>query len=81
MAGFDVQVKAAGRLVLTQVDGKAMPVPLEKRAEAFAYKHAGWLGSMPAQTAARVTALAGQLAKAGIEELENPQIFNTPAVT
>lgn len=155
VAGFDVQVTAAGRLVLTQVDGKAMPVPLdvykqqlaerllaeaptldafralwvsfvernrlltalpdggrsavlvrvlddleecdlydvlaelgyglaprtrEERAEAFAYKHAAWLSGMPANTAATVTALAGQFARAGIEELENPQIFNTPAV-
>ncbi|NJM08583.1 hypothetical protein HC891_23950 [Candidatus Gracilibacteria bacterium] len=155
VAGFDVHVTATGRLVLTLVDGKAMPVPLdvykqqlaerllaeaptldafrafwvqavernnllaalpdggqsavlvrvldgmeacdlydvlaelgyglaprtrEERAEAFVYKHANWLSSMPAATAATVRALTGQFAKAGIEELENPQIFNTPAV-
>jgi type I restriction enzyme R subunit len=155
VAGFDVQVTAAGRMILTQVDGKAMPVPVEiykqqlaerllkeaptldafrtlwvetierqrllatlpdggrsalvvrvldslddcdlydvlaelgyglaprtreERAGAFAYKHAHWLAAMPTATAKTVQALIGQFARAGIEELENQQIFNTPSV-
>nr|PZN33575.1 MAG: hypothetical protein DIU80_03570 [Chloroflexota bacterium] len=66
--------------VLAELGYGLAPRTRRERAEAFTYKHADWLSSMPAQIAATVTALAGQFAKAGIEVLENPQLFNTPAV-
>lgn len=153
--GFVVQVTSAGRLILTSVDGKTMPVTVEEyqqmlaerlvslaptleefrrcwihpdlrqellaslpdaarsaelmralanmtefdlydvlaelgygmaprtrrdRAAAFAYKHALWLASLPGGAAATLRALAEQFAAAGTEALENPNVFNTPAV-
>lgn len=50
------------------------------RADAFAYKHADWLGRLPPATAAAITALVRQFAHAGTEGLENPHIFHTPDV-
>ncbi len=153
--GFDVRVTDAGRYIVTQVDGKAMPVTIEEykgrlaaklveeaptlekfrarwispadrrellgnlpdagrspllvrslenmtdydlydvlaelgyglnprtrpeRAEAFNYKHAGWLSGLPAPTTATLKALAAQFARAGTDGLENPQVFQTPEV-
>lgn len=153
--GFDVRVTDAGRYIVTQVDGKALPVTVEEykerlaaklveeaptlarfrsrwiapperqtllgnlpdagrsprlvqaledmteydlydvlaelgyglnprtrteRAEAFTYKHAGWLSSLPTQTTATLKALAAQFARAGTDGLENPEIFQTPDV-
>jgi type I restriction enzyme, R subunit len=153
--GFDVRITDAGRYIVTNVDGKAMPVTLEEykailterlvheaptldvfraiwvapqerrelmgklpdagrspilvqaleemmdydlydvlaelgyglaprtrvgRAEAFGYKHANWLAALPHETAATVKALAGQFARGGTDELENPYVFQTPEV-
>lgn len=153
--GFDVHITHAGRFIVTQVDGKAMPVTVEdykqrlaeklveevptlevfrskwiypsdrrellshlpdggrsaslvrfvtemngydlydvlaelgyglnpltriERADAFTYKHAQWLETLPAATRATLQALASQFAKGGIEGLENRQIFQTPEV-
>ncbi|MDP2857788.1 MAG: helicase-related protein, partial [Bacillota bacterium] len=153
--GFDVHVTDAGRYILAQVDGKAMPVTVEEyrqrlaaklveeaptletfrsrwiapaerqemmgqlpdggrsaalvrvladmveydlydvlaelgyglaprtrveRADAFTYKHEGWLSELPPGAAATLKALAGQFARAGTEGLENPQVFQTPEV-
>jgi type I restriction enzyme R subunit len=153
--GFDVRVSDAGRYIVTQVDGKAMPVTVEEykerlaaklveeaptleifrerwtvpperrelmgkmpdagrspllireledmgaydlydvlaelgygmaprtrveRAEAFSYKNADWLTSLPNGTAQTIKALAAQFARGGTEELENPKIFQTPEV-
>lgn len=153
--GVDVRVSDAGRYIVTQVDGKAMPVTVEQykermaaklvehaptldafrkswiepaarqrlldgivtsgyspsvirvveemndydlydvlaelgyglaprtrtgRAEAFTYKHARWLGSLPKGASATLKALAAQFARGGTEGLENPQIFQTPEV-
>jgi type I restriction enzyme R subunit len=153
--GFDVHVSDAGRYIVTQVDGKAMPVTVEEykerlaarlveeaptlevfrerwtvpperrdlmgkmpdggrspllireledmgaydlydvlaelgygmaprtrveRAEAFSYKNADWLTSLPDGTAQTIKALAAQFARGGTEELENPKIFQTPEV-
>jgi type I restriction enzyme R subunit len=153
--GFEVRVTDAGRLIVTQVDGKALPVTLEEykarlaarvvaeaptlaefrqrwvapaerhtlltslpdggrsadlvrtldgltdcdlydvladlayglapktraeRANAFTYKHAGWLAGLPAHTAAALRALAAQFALAGTDALENPHVFETPDV-
>ena len=50
------------------------------RADAFTYKHAGWLAGLPAPTAATLKALASQFARAGTESLESPQVFQMPEV-
>ncbi len=50
------------------------------RADAFAYKHEGWLAGLPARTSATLVALAHQFARAGTEELENPGVLQTPEV-
>ncbi len=50
------------------------------RADAFSYKHAEWLASLPPPTSATLGALAGQFARAGTEELENPGVLQTPDV-
>jgi type I restriction enzyme R subunit len=153
--GFDVHVTDAGCFILTDVDGKAMPVTVEEykqrlaarlveeaprledfrtrwidppgrrellaslpeagrsallvqqlddmadydlydvlgelgyglnprtrtdRAQAFTYKHAAWLLSLPVPTRATLEALAAQFAYSGTEGLENPQIFRMPQV-
>jgi len=153
--GFDVLVSDAGRLVLTQKDGRAMPVTLEEykeiiaarlveeaptldtfrqrwvtpverrdllthlpeggasasliraieemgdydlydvlgelgygmaprtreeRAGAFHYKHRAWLEGLPLETRAALEALVGQFAVGGTDGLENPQVFDVPAV-
>jgi len=51
-----------------------------ERAEAFTYKNASWLASLPAATTATLRALASQFARAGTDALENPRIFQTPDV-
>ena len=153
--GFEVHVSDAGRYIVTQVDGRAMPVTVEEykarlaaklveeaptleqfrrrwitpaerrallgnlpdagrsprliqsledmtdydlydvlaelgyglnprtrteRADAFGYKHAGWLSGLSAKTAATLKALAAQFARSGTDGLENPQVFQTPEV-
>jgi len=153
--GFDVHVTDAGRFILADVDGRAMPVPVEEykarlaarlveevqtltgfrekwinaqerlellntlvqagyspklvqmvdereeydlydvlaelgwgmnprtrheRTLAFTYKHEDWINALPAKTAATVRAVASQFERGGTDELENPQIFQTPEV-
>jgi type I restriction enzyme R subunit len=153
--GFDVHVTPAGRYIITQVNGKAMPVTIEEykekladqliaeaptlesfrnhwtspaerqklmssmpdggrapllireledmqaydlydvlaelgygmapstrleRAAAFSYKNAAWLKTLPAKTSLTIKAMAGQFARGGTDELENPKIFQTPEV-
>ncbi len=153
--GFEVRVTDAGRYIVTQVDGKAMPVTVEEykerlaarlvqeaptldafrarwiaprdrqsllvalpdagrsaslvrtleglddcdlydvladlayglaprtraeRADAFAYKHEGWLRSLPNGAAETLKALAAQFALSGTDGLENPAVFETPEV-
>ena len=51
-----------------------------QRAEAFTYKHAGWLSGLPSDTANTLKALAAQFARGGTDELENPHVFQTPEV-
>jgi len=153
--GFDVHITPAGRYIVAQVDGKAMPITVEEykarlaarlvaeaptldafrvcwiepqrrrslidglvaagyspsvvrmvedmndydlydvlaelgyglaprtrieRAGAFTYKHETWLAGLPAATAATLRALAGQFARGGTDDLENPEVFQTPEV-
>lgn len=156
VAGFDVKVTEAGRFILTQVNGQAMPVTIEEyrerltaklvaeaptldrfrelwieperrramlsrlpdgersaylmkqlldmgefdlydmlaemgyglaprtrieRADSFRYKQKPWLTGMPSSSASAVLALAAQFARGGTEDLENPAIFRTRAVS
>jgi hypothetical protein len=53
---------------------------LRARADAFAYKHAGWLAALPDKAAATLRALTGQFARAGTDGLESPEVFRLPAV-
>lgn len=153
--GFDVHVTDAGRFIVADVDGRAMPIPLDEykarlaarlvqetptledfrkrwiepparhdlintlvtsgysptlvrmvddkedydlydvlaelgwgmnprtrrdRALAFTYKHEEWINALPRQTSATIRAIASQFERGGTEELENPQIFQTPEV-
>src|SRR3989442_10101377 len=50
------------------------------RADAFTYKHAGWLSGLPRRTEATLKALAGQFARGGTDSLESPQVFQMPEV-
>ena len=153
--GFDVHITDAGRYIVADVDGRAMPIPVEEykarlaarlvqevrtleefrqrwidpparrelldalvtagysptvvqrvdnkqdydlydvlaelgwgmnprtrrdRAQAFTYKHEDWLNRLPADTGRAIRALASQFERGGTEELENPNIFQTPEV-
>ena len=66
--------------VLADVGYGQAPKTRSDRAEAFEYKHGDWLLNMPEPAAAVVRAIASQFASGGTENLENPQVFRTPAV-
>jgi type I restriction enzyme R subunit len=56
------------------------PRTRENRMLAFRYKHESWLASMPAPASGTIKAIADQFAIGGTEGLENPHIWQTPAV-
>jgi type I restriction enzyme R subunit len=66
--------------VLAELGYGLAPRTREGRAEAFLYKHAGWLSTLPRDATATLEALAEQFARAGTDGLENPQVFQTPEV-
>jgi type I restriction enzyme R subunit len=66
--------------VLAELGYGLAPRTRAGRADAFNYKHAQWLARLPIPTATTLKALAAQFARTGTEGLENPQIFQTPAV-
>jgi len=66
--------------VLAELGYGLAPRTREGRADAFLYKHADWLSTLPRGTTATLTALTGQFARAGTDGLENPQVFQTPEV-
>ena len=66
--------------VLAELGYGLAPRTRAERADAFTYKHAGWLAGLPAKTAATLRALAAQFAHDGTKGLESPQIFRVPAV-
>jgi len=66
--------------VLAEIGYGLAPRTREQRAEAFEYKHAGWLSGMPAKSADVLRAIVAQFAKAGTDGLENQNIFQTPDV-
>ncbi len=153
--GIEVEVRPAGRFILTQVDGRAMPVTVEEyrermaaklvraapsldvfrqrwvqpaerrdliaalpeagrsaivlqtlddmlaydlfdvlaevgyglaprtrveRADAFNYKHAAWLRSLPPPAAGTLRAVAQQFARAGTDGLESRELWELPEV-
>ena len=56
------------------------PQTRNERADAFDYKNEKWLNDFPAATAATLRAMAQRFADGGIGELEDGNIFETPAV-
>lgn len=66
--------------VLAEVAYGQAPKTRVTRAEAFEYKNQGWLSGMPQAAANALRAIASQFALGGTDNLENPQIFSTPAV-
>lgn len=66
--------------VLAELGWGMNPRTREDRTLAFRYKHEDWLNTLPAQANATIRAITGQFAQGGTEGLENPHIFQTPAV-
>lgn len=66
--------------VLAHLGWGALPRTREDRFGAFRFKHEQWLAALPAQAREALLALAKQFAADGTDGLENPRIFQTPAV-
>lgn len=66
--------------VLAELGYGLAPRTRPDRAQAFTYKHKGWLETLPADTKATLIAMATQFAHAGTDGLENPHIFDLPEV-
>ncbi len=66
--------------VLAQLGWGNAPRTREDRYGAFRYKHEDWLNALPATARAALLALAQQFSAEGTDGLENPRIFQTPAV-
>ncbi len=67
--------------VLAELGYGLEPKTRVARADAFDYKAADWLASLPSPTAATLRALAQQFARGGTDELEQNGILQTPAVS
>jgi type I restriction enzyme R subunit len=66
--------------VLAELGYGMAPSTRVERANAFSYKNVAWLKSLPDKTSLTIQALAAQFARGGTDELENPNIFQTPEV-
>ncbi|MDQ6894205.1 MAG: DEAD/DEAH box helicase family protein [Acidobacteriota bacterium] len=66
--------------VLAELGYGLAPRTRTERADAFGYKNQTWLAALPPQAGSTLKALAGQFARGGTEEIENPQVFATPEV-
>ncbi|HOM27181.1 MAG TPA: DEAD/DEAH box helicase family protein [bacterium] len=66
--------------ILAEIGFGVAPKSRKERVDALEYKHSDWLSSFPEKTKATLLALSKQFEKGGIEELENPYIFNAPEV-
>jgi type I restriction enzyme R subunit len=66
--------------VLAELGYGMAPRTRAGRAEAFTYKHSGWLEGIPKRAAATIRALAAQFAVGGTEALENVHVFEAPEV-
>jgi type I restriction enzyme R subunit len=66
--------------VLAELGYGMAPRTRTGRADAFTYKHAAWLASLPEDTHRTLTPLVGQFSHSGTDGLESPQVFQTPEV-
>jgi type I restriction enzyme R subunit len=66
--------------VLAHLGYGLSPRTMPERAAAFTFKQATWLKTLPAPAAAVITALAGQFATGGTNELESQYIWRTAEV-
>ncbi len=66
--------------VFAEVGFGIAPKTRKERVEALRYKHDSWFKSLPDSVALTLLALAAQFERGGTEELENPQVFNSPEV-
>ena len=66
--------------VIAEIGYGQAPKTMTERAEAFEYKHEQWLESIPEAPANVIRAIASQFSKGGTDNLENPEILNTPEV-
>ena len=66
--------------ILAELGFGMAPRTRADRAEAFDYKHKEWLDQLPRRPAAVIKAFVRQFERNGIDELENPQIFEVPSV-
>ena len=66
--------------VLADLGYGLAPKTRVERADAFFYKHAGWLTGLPKPASRTLGAIIAQFAKAGTDGLESPNIFQTPEV-
>ena len=66
--------------VLGELGYGLAPRTCPDRAQAFGYKHEGWLAGLPPQAAATLRALTAQFARAGTDGLESPEVFRLPEV-
>lgn len=66
--------------ILAELGFGMAPRTRADRAAAFDYKHKEWLDQLPRRPAAVIKAFVRQFERNGIDELENPQIFEVPSV-
>ena len=66
--------------VLSEIGFGLAPKTRKERVEALRYKHEAWFKGLSEEAADILFALAKQFEKGGVEELENPYVFNTPDV-
>lgn len=66
--------------VLAHLGWGALPRTREGRFGAFRFKHEQWLAALPQPAREALLALARAFATEGTDGLENPRIFQTPAV-
>jgi len=66
--------------ILAELGYGLNPRTRDERAQAFIYKHKGWLFGLATPTRATLEALAAQFVRAGTDGLENPQVFQMPEV-
>lgn len=66
--------------VLLELAYRINPRTRQERVDAFGDRSAEWLDALPADAAATLRAIAGHFARDGMDALENPLVFDTPAV-
>jgi len=67
--------------ILAEIGFGIAPKDRQERIDALQYKHLEWLDALPEKTRATLIALSKQFGRGGIEELENPYVFDSPDVT